>query len=135
MININELRIGNLIMVDKVLRSVYSLQTNHGPAKGTRIGYADNSELQFEKASSERIQPVLISDQYLERFGFTFDDYFKVWQRKRPERTYSIELDRDYTPLNFSRQPIVQKLPHIHLLQNLYFVIQGEELILPVSGN
>ncbi len=134
MINIEELRIGNLILIDQKLREVCSLQINHEADHGTRIGYANKKELQFEKETSERLQPVAITDQILQDFGFVFEDYFKVWQRKRPERTYSMELDRDYFPLDFARQPIVFNMRYVHQLQNLFLIIQGEHLRLPASS-
>lgn len=127
MINIEQFRIGNYVLVDKKLCTVCSLN-NNGRTEEHLVGFELDGEVAFESASSDRLESVRITNQLLTGMGFTFHPHFKVWQHPRPERTYSIELDNDYFPLDFSRQPIVQHMTHLHQLQNLFFSIQGEEL-------
>lgn len=127
MINIEQFRIGNYVLVDNILRKICSLN-NYGNKEEKLIGFVIGDDVEFESAASDRLESAKITDQLLVGLGFTFHTYFKVWQHYRPERTYSIELDNDYFPLDFARQPIVQHMTHLHQLQNLFFSIQGEEL-------
>lgn len=127
MINIEQFRIGNYVLVDNILRKIYYLN-NYGHKEVKLIGFEIDDDFDFESAASDRLESVRITDQLLVGLGFTFHPYLKVWQLPRPERTYSIELDIDYFPLDFSRRPIVQQMTHLHQLQNLFFSIQGKEL-------
>lgn len=128
MINIEQFRIGNYVNVDNVLRKICSLN-NNGNQEEKLIGFEINNDVQFESAASDRLENVKITDQLLEQLGFTFHAHFKLWQHPRPKRTYSIELDYDYFPLDFSHQPIVRNMAYLHQLQNLFYSIQGEELV------
>ena len=129
MVLIEEFRIGNYLLVDNKLRRVCCLENRERNTEDKLIGFEnDDNGCEFEIAKSERFERVKINDQILLNLGFSFHTYFKLWQRKRPERTYSIELDADYFPLDFSHQPIVKNMLYLHQLQNLFFIIQGEEL-------
>ncbi len=128
MIIIEEFRIGNYILADNVLCKICCLKNDHESMRGKLVGFENNNVCEYESAASERLECVKITDQLLLDLGFSFHSYFKVWQCKRPERSYSIELDNDYFPLDFSHQPIVRNMLYLHQLQNLFFIIQGEEL-------
>ncbi len=114
-------------MVDDKLRKICSLN-HYANGEEKLIGFEIDNDVEFEHPSSGRLDNVKINDQLLISLGFTFHPHFKLWQHKRPDRTYSIELDNDYFPLDFAHQPIVQHMKHLHDLQNLFFSIQGEEL-------
>ena len=127
MINIEQFRIGNYVLVDNILRKICYLN-NYGNKNVKLIGFEVDDDYEFESARSGRLDSVKITDQLLIKLGFTFHTHFRLWQRPRPERTYSIELDNNYFPLDFSHRPIVQHMVHLHELQNLFYSIQGEEL-------
>lgn len=127
MINIEQFRIGNYVLADRILRKICYLN-NYGDKGEQLIGFEIDDHVEYEDAGSARLESVSLTDQLLVNLGFTFHPHFKVWQHSRPERTYSIELDNDYFPLDFSHQPIVQHMKQLHQLQNLFFTIQGQEL-------
>ena len=127
MIDIEQFRMGNFVLVDNKLRKICSLNIN-GKEKEKLIGFEMDGDVQFENAASDRLENVKITDQLLVLLGFTFHPYFRLWQHHRPEKTYSIELDNDYFPLDFAHHPIVQHMLHLHQLQNLFYSIQGAEL-------
>ena len=127
MITLEELRIGNYISVDSTVRKICSLK-NDDNLQGKWIGFENNNDCEYESASSERLDGVKITNELLQKMGFNFDSHFKLWKHTRPDKTYSIELDNDYFPLDFSHHPIVRNLTCIHQLQNLFFSIQGQEL-------
>lgn len=127
MINIEQFRIGNYLLVDNQLRKICSLNSN-GNGEEKLIGFEIADDVEYENPSSIRLKNVKITDQLLIDLGFSYHSHFKLWQHQRPDRTYSIELDNDYFPLDFSHQPIVQHMTYLHQLQNLFFIIQGEEL-------
>jgi len=128
MIRIQELRIGNYILVDDIVRQVCSLQSDENSEQDNCVGFVHNDEFHYERCDTDRIVPVEVSDKILVEMGFKFDTYFKHWQRSRPEKSYTIELDTDYWATDFANKPIRRNLNQLHLLQNLFFFIQGEEL-------
>lgn len=128
MINIKELRIGNYVLVQDGIRQVSLIRTdvNKVPA----IGYESNHEQKFIACDSESVKAVPLNDQLLREIGFVFHDHFKVWQFTQPRKNFTIELDRDYTAMDFSHRPILKNMSSLHDLQNLFYTIRGEELLL-----
>ncbi|MCU7552638.1 hypothetical protein OCK74_26195 [Chitinophagaceae bacterium LB-8] len=112
MIPLYELRIGNWIMNNNS-GAYYQIK------KGIDIDHHSNSFL-----------PVPITPEVLGKYGFSFHDYFKVWQKNKtiPGTGPDMELDRDFWVLNFSHQRIGVELKSLHQLQNLYFLLKGKEL-------
>jgi hypothetical protein len=131
MVHIKEFRIGNLLMVDQILQSIcaISLKENSLTAN-TFIGYLKEDEILYVSTASERVEPALLNDEILKRFGFVFDDYFKLWQKKKMGfgTGVELELDRDYTALDFAHRPIIKEMKHLHRLQNLYYTLRDKEL-------
>jgi hypothetical protein len=125
MINTQELRIGNYIFVDNILRKVCSIK-NDAPIPS--IGFESNNSYEYETASSERLTAVPISNELLIQLGFTFHSYHKTWQHEKPKKTVTIELDKDYTAVDFARRTLVKDVHYLHLLQNLYYSVQQKEL-------
>ena len=129
MINILEFRIGNYVLVDNIARKICVINNHPQPAQASSIGYQVEEGLEHEVVSSSRVTAVPITDELLTNFGFTFQPHFKLWRHTRPVRSYSIELDKDYSALDFAHRPIVKNMQHLHSLQNLFFTVQGEELL------
>jgi hypothetical protein len=130
MISIHEFRVGNYVSVDTIVRRISLINNEQTPGQVPCIGFKINKENAYETCNSERLAPVPLTDQLLRDLGFIFHDYFKLWQHVKPDNSYSIELDRDYTALDFSHRPIIKNMKHIHSLQNLFFAVQGNELLI-----
>lgn len=129
MINSNELRIGNYILVDREIKKVCSIKDDQNNAETCSIGFENNNACEYENAASERLEAAPISDELLINLGFTFNDYHKTWQHTKPKRTLTIELNQDFSAVDFSHHELVKHVQYLHLLQNLFFSIQREELV------
>jgi|DEB0MinimDraft_10_1074344.scaffolds.fasta_scaffold104598_1 hypothetical protein len=78
--------------------------------------------------SIEELEPIPLTEEWLQRFGFKFDGYCSFWKS-------DIELTKDVGDNHYSvfnvhgnglhRDGIIQ---YVHALQNLYFALTGEEL-------
>ncbi|MEI6947389.1 hypothetical protein V9K67_09375 [Paraflavisolibacter sp. H34] len=112
MIPLQELRIGNWIL-DDTSGEVYQIR------KGMDIDSHSNG-----------FSPIPITPELLAKCGFTFHDYFKIWQKNKPEPGTGpdMELDPDFWVLDFSKHRIGVELKGLHQLQNLYFLLKGSEL-------
>lgn len=128
MIQSNELRTGNYILVDNEMKRVCSIKSENSNAHTSFIGFEHNNSCEYENASSDRLGAVPISDLILIGLGFTFHDYHKTWQHLKPSRTATIELNREFSAVDFSHRELVKNVQYLHLLQNLFFSIQKEEL-------
>ncbi|HUC81738.1 MAG TPA: hypothetical protein VMR70_12535 [Flavisolibacter sp.] len=125
MIPSNELRIGNyvqcegrlerLVMINNKTAAV-DVEKNDGDAKG---------ELPLSS-----IQPVPLTDDILQQCKFVYHDYFKFWQliSGKDELRSEMDIDRDYNVIDFMRRPLVREVASLHQLQNIYFVLKGQEL-------
>jgi hypothetical protein len=129
MINIHEFRIGNYVLADNVIRRVCLINNDPGITQTQGIGYLMDDDCHYEKSDSPKLSAVILTDEVLEEFGFNFHEHYKLWQHPKPANSYTIELDRDYNALDFSHRPILKNIKHFHILQNLFYTIQGEELV------
>lgn len=134
MINNLELRIGNYILVDNVTRKICCIKNDDCLLQSPCIGFEQNNDCEYEISGSERVQALPITDQLLRDLGFIFHDHLKVWQHTKYTKPYAIELDADYSALDFSGRPFIKNMQYLHQLQNLYYCIQGEELVF-LKGN
>jgi hypothetical protein len=128
MIDIHELRIGNYILVDDTLTKVCALQCGDIKFGTASLGFKKDEEVEFETADSRRVKGVPLTDRLLTQLGFKFHIYYKLWQHAKPERTATIELSSDYTAIDFSHRPMLKHIKYVHLLQNLFYSLQGGEL-------
>lgn len=128
MIQSSELRTGNYILVDNEMKKVCSIKSEDGKAETSFIGFENNNSCEYENASSDRLRAVPISDSILTRLGFTFHSYHKTWQHLKPKRTSTIEINQEFSAVDFSHRELVKNVQYLHLLQNLFFSIQKEEL-------
>src|SRR5689334_395227 len=128
MINIEQIRIGNYIFVDNIIRKIGCFKTEGTLLQKQFVGFRQENQYCYEDCNSEILQFIPLTEQLLNDFGFSYHSYFHLWQRSRPSRSYSIELDNDFAALDFMHRPIVQKLQYVHTMQNLFYFIQGIEL-------
>jgi hypothetical protein len=123
MISCNELRLGNRVLVDKIVLEVSAIA---GTAVFTIDGQGGH-EPQASEHSSDKIEPVPLTDEVLKQCGFVYHDYFKFWQLKTGI-TSEMDIDSDYDVIDFMHKPIVKHLASLHQLQNVYFMLKGREL-------
>lgn len=133
MININELRIGNLVSTsfkDDVLWIM-----------GVRTQKVKNDYFELVFLSDEisylptHIEPIPISKEYLDKFGFTyiFDNIYcnsteKVHFDIRKVIFDETDITNNGWYLCIDEEIHYQKIKFIHQLQNIYFLLTGTEL-------
>ena len=126
MIPSQELRIGNFVIADEKLQQISLIDHASALAAMTLPGNAQTT-MTFPL---ETIRPVLLTDEILEQCGFIYHAYFKFWQliESNDGIRSEMDVDRDYTILDFMRKPITKRLTALHQLQNIYYVLKGKEL-------
>jgi len=130
MIAQNELRIGNFILIDHVPHKICLINNDSNSADASFIGYEHEGKTNNVSCGSAQLKPVPLTDKVLQQCGFTYQDYFKFWQKAESvngERT-EMDIDRDYNLIDFMRRPIVKSIVSLHQLQNLYFSLKGTEI-------
>lgn len=112
----NELRIGNYIVWDSTgeVEIVKDIVTH-----GRKYHNINNVNIKDAK-------PIPLTEEWLVRFGFKYYGYWKYWQIKCENRLkiYPWKNGFDYRGTHHF------EIKHVHQLQNLYFALTGEELIL-----
>ena len=110
MIPKHELRVGNWVM---------NKEGNFCKVKtGTFIDAADS------------FTAIELNEVILKKCGFSFQDYFKIWQKVQvlPKTGYLLEMDKDYNVKDFSQRYIGVQLTALHQLQNLLYHLKGVEI-------
>jgi hypothetical protein len=130
MINTQELRVGSYILVDNTIRRVCSIKNDESAPQITHVGFKNNNRFEDEAANSERLAAIPISNELLKELGFTFNNYHKTWQHEKPQKTTTIELDAEFSAVDFSHRTLVKHVKYLHLLQNLFYSVQQQELLL-----
>lgn len=126
MIKANELRIGNLTTGSRGVRTVQGIRDN-------RI-YFDDDEGTTVYANDERVMPIPITPEWLERLGFESSISPKGHENwiKYDAKHLAFVL-REITPFigftyhSYGTDHSVE-LKSVHQLQNIYFALTGEEL-------
>jgi hypothetical protein len=116
-------------MVNESICKVCSIKNEQDSSQPSSIGYEYNASCQYEMSDSEHVKALAISDELLKELGFTFHTYHKLWQHVKPQRTITVELDKDYTAVDFSHRPLLKNVQYVHRLQNLFYSLQGLELL------
>lgn len=126
MILSQELRIGNFVIANESVQQISMI--NH-----TTSMAALNLPVDMQSSvqcSLDTIQPVVLTDEVLEKCGFRFHSYFKFWQLidSTDGIRSEMDVDSDYAIIDFMRKPLAKKLSALHQLQNIYFILKGKEL-------
>lgn len=131
MIPFSELRIGNYVLVDSIVRKIAMISSIEDKTQWPSVGYYVGEDLHFIGCDSEHLQAVSLSNNELEKSGFLFDSYFKLWQKPKlaTGTGMEMELDRDYNVVDFLRRPLLKEVKSMHRLQNLYYALLGKELV------
>jgi hypothetical protein len=123
--NANELRLGNLIW-DCDENTFYPIEEiKKNTQANICVIYRNGSFMSID------INPIPITFKWLSKFGFIYDDNWHWQLGINPfTKDYLLDLcwiDGDEFP--FYRNGFF-KIKYIHQLQNLYFTLTGEELII-----
>ena len=120
MINANELRIGSLVWY-----TPFDGNTEEIPI--TTYNFADlTGETEIAKPEwKERYKPIKLTDEYLVNFGF---ELFPWGWVKKSSNDFGVRINlRSYNYEVSGNSPV--KIEFVHQLQNLFFVLTGEELV------
>jgi len=130
MISCYELRIGNFVLVDENLQQVTMITDT----SVFTVGAEESGEQVASEYELQKINPVVLTDEVLKESGFVFHDYFKFWQLVTTDIWSDMDIDRDYSIIDFTRRPILKKLTSLHQLQNIYFMLKNKELKVANKG-
>ena len=129
MISCQELRTGNFILVNDRLRKVTFISNNHTSANQSLVGVEDANHEDNEKYTVEDIQPVPMSEAILLQCHFSYQQHFNFWQLIDTDgRRTEMNIDPDYTLIDFMRRPVVKNIASLHQLQNIYYMLFNKEL-------
>lgn len=130
MIPFSELRIGNYVLVNAITRKIALISSVEDQTQVPAVGYYVGEDLHYIGCDSQHLQAVSLSNTVLEKTGFLFDSYFKLWQKPKPTTGtgMEMELDRDFNVVDFLRRPVLKEVKSMHGLQNLYYALLGKEL-------
>jgi len=130
MIPFSELRIGNYVLINAIIRKIAMISSVEDKKHLPTVGYYVGEDLRFIDCDSKQLQAASLSNSLLEQAGFLFDNYFHLWQKARPDTGtgMEMELDGDYNAVDFLRRPLLKKVKSMHGLQNLNYALNGKEL-------
>ena len=137
MIPFSELRIGNYVVINTIVRKIAMVSSIAEKTQLPSVGYYVGELLHNIECGSKYLQAVPLTDNVLKESGFLFDSYFHLWQKPRPVSGtgMEMELDRDFNVVDYMRRPLLKEVKSLHGLQNLYYALLGKELNLaPASA-
>lgn len=134
-----ELRIGNLINYEATTHIVTSIQNEIG----TSVWLSRHIDEDIYQHSWENCKPITLTDEWFEKFeGFykdgeywsiSINDYkycFKYRDWAKNWAFYQEYTDSPFPEDDGKKHPVSFDIEYVHQLQNLYFALQHEELIL-----
>jgi len=129
MIPCYDLRTGNIILVNNRLRKVTLINNNHTLSDRSLVGVESTNKEENEKYAVEDIQPVPMSEAILQQCHFSYQQHFNFWQLINTDgRRTEMNIDPDYTLIDFMRRPMVKHIASLHQLQNIYYMLFNKEL-------
>lgn len=121
MIKANEVRIGNLFNTKKGASPVNSIWNKHSSYN------EDSFQLECGTTSHDlNFEPIPLTEEWLVKFGVDIREHSKgkYWHKK----SICFEIGNDCIYFDHKNYPT--KILSVHHLQNVYFVLTGEELTL-----
>lgn len=140
MIQANELRLGNLVMIENELlpetkgkyykiNGINKRFDMYFPDSNYTVGLDCIKSIRTYSQFSEFIKPIPLTPELLVKCGFVFNECEEYWEcaynpdfiirRGDKKGTYATHYEVGITTLIFS---------YLHELQNIYFVLYSEEL-------
>jgi hypothetical protein len=93
------------------------------------VGVESITNEENESYPVQDVQPVPMSTAILEQCHFIYHSYYKFWQLISSEGSRSeMNIDSDYTLIDFTRRPIVKHISSLHQLQNIHYMLFNKEL-------
>lgn len=125
MINLNELRIGNIVLYKQDNDELPVLKID-GDSKTVCLDLLLGLNIELNE---QDIDPIPITTEWLETFGFKYSKTFKCYS-KGFEILFCMEGDEYWLCEQDAGklQKIGKSFKYVHQLQNLYFALTGEEL-------
>lgn len=125
-IRASELRINNIVEADGIIQRVYRIWQN-----GAELVEQEDGDDDLDYHEND-IYPVKLTEEYLLKFGFEITKQTKednnIWTFIGSECKFELEQIIDfhlYDNMCFGTQ-----INYVHQLQNLYFALTNEELLL-----
>ncbi|HUC80364.1 MAG TPA: hypothetical protein VMR70_05575 [Flavisolibacter sp.] len=129
MIPCHDLRTGNIILVNNRLRRVNMISNSHTLTDQSLVGVESPGSAEVESFPAAAVQPVPMSVAILEQCNFTYRQHFKFWQLIDTEGSRTeMDIDGDFTLIDFMRRPIIKNIASLHQLQNIYYMLLKKEL-------
>lgn len=141
LIEINELRIGNLLSYDNQIVHVTRLSLDIDDEYEDQIGFCklgsvSNEIAAWNRSLVDKLAPIPLTPEWMERCGFistlSGDDFHSgiIWDDPKSdyhycESGYFIDNRGDY-----GHYCDIGDIKYLHQLQNLYFALTGDELII-----
>lgn len=125
-----ELRIGNLVMGGDKIIVVENINESgiNGQFDICESKYYFDCGLEHMKYKLD-IAPIPLTEEWLVRFGFKFEDEDSEEKYFRNQIGYGIRLKNKYLAFQYPSRHVVEiEIASVHQLQNLYFALTGEEL-------
>jgi len=108
--------LNNLVLVDRTLTIVESVTK-------TGINFTTFNLESYHEISFEDIKPIVLNNYFKGRFGFISED-FEIWYFDKNHDIYLIGNEFWF------RGTCLRLVEYVHQLQDLYFALVGEELVL-----
>ena len=139
----SDLRIGNIIEFNGLYLPIGEL-SNKGFDEWWVVGLNDDQIL-TASFSHKGIRPVPLNKAWAEKFNMTIDKEWSMQKNKSVDlfgigigssaHLYYSKIDGFYIDGKFMDEPIyLHSDGHVHQLQNLYFALTGEDLILDTDS-
>ncbi len=117
-----ELRIGNLVDLGKRIAKVIDIGHNS-------CTVVDLEETQDTLESYERTQGIVITEEWLLKFGFCTSDWDNHSTLRKQLLDSSLVYDKESKTFDLGDLLNI-KIEYVHQVQNLYFALTSEELLL-----
>ena len=119
-----ELRIGNYVN--------FKFHKDCGGVKGIEVFVSDLEIILQNNSKSEYYTPTPLTEELLVKFGFELKKVSMGGREYEGWRNFSFHLDTNYikNTLFYHWMGGNIEIKHVHQLQNLYFALTGEELII-----
>jgi hypothetical protein len=119
----NELRIGNYLQGKSRFVKVTKIYSEHAIGIGSGDPY-------YVSGENPCLTPIPLTEEWLLKFGFLHSLRLDDFMFKKGNDCFQIQPYKEgfSNSVLYNDMEIVDRLQHVHQLQNLYFALTGEEL-------
>lgn len=125
MIKSNELRIGNLVLIDNKETEIYCIS-----GMGVNDFLINFNQVSYD---FDEIEPIPLTEEWLLILGFkktvdeTIDYRIRQFELNRIELIHGLTLDKELFIVMMGQEAL-SHIKYIHQLQNIYFSLTGEDI-------